>query len=100
MDMTRLLLTVSAALVLVAVPAGASKPVPVVYALPHGIQPEGVEVGNGNTFYVGSIPTGAVYRGNLRTGVVSQTPVVQGAAGHAALGLEFAHGKLYVAGGP
>ena len=37
-------------------------------ALPNGWQPEGIAIGNGTTFYVGSIPTGAVYRGDLRTG--------------------------------
>ena len=36
--------------------------------LPNGFQPEGISIGKGTTFYVGSIPTGAVYRGDLRTG--------------------------------
>ncbi len=41
---------------------------PDVIPLPNGFQPEGIAVGKGHTFYVGSIPTGAVYRGDLRTG--------------------------------
>ena len=36
--------------------------------LPTGFQPEGIEVGKGTTFYVGSVATGAIYRGDLRTG--------------------------------
>ena len=35
--------------------------------LPDGFQPEGIATA-GEQFYVGSIPTGAVYRGSLRTG--------------------------------
>lgn len=45
-----------------------SKAFPQHIALPNGFQPEGIAVGPGKTFYVGSIPTGAVYRGDLRTG--------------------------------
>ena len=67
-------------------------------ALPPGFQPEGIAVGRGSTFYVGSIPTGAVFKGDLRTGqgdvFVSATP------GRAAIGLEEAGGVLWVAGGP
>ena len=37
---------------------------PQVISLPNGFQPEGIATGNGTTFYVGSIPTGAVYRGD------------------------------------
>jgi hypothetical protein len=36
--------------------------------LPNGFQPEGIASGGGTTFYVGSIPTGAVYRGDIETG--------------------------------
>ena len=51
-----------------------------------GSQPEGIAVGKGDTFYVGSIPTGAVYAGSLRTG--TGNVLVPGATGHAATGLE------------
>ena len=44
------------------------KPFPDIIPLPNGFQPEGIATGRGTTFYVGSIPTGAVYRGDLRTG--------------------------------
>ena len=67
--------------------------------LPNGWQPEGIAIGKGTTVYVGSIPTGRVWRGDLRTG--------QGAEfipnrGRRAIGLEYDDRKrrLFVAGGP
>ena len=36
--------------------------------LPDGFYPEGIEVGTGHDFYVGSLLDGAVYKGDLRTG--------------------------------
>jgi sugar lactone lactonase YvrE len=68
--------------------------------LPDGFQPEGIATGTGTTFYVGSIPTGAVYRGDLRTG--EGEVLVQPQAGRAAIGLKYddRSGLLFVAGGP
>src|SRR5262245_5813827 len=77
--------------------AGAKATFPPTIALPNGFQPEGIAVGKGSTFYVGSIPTGAVYRGDLRTG--QGAVLVQGAAGRAAIGVDHDHDLLYVAGG-
>lgn len=37
-------------------------------ALPVDFQPEGIAVGDGNTFYVGSLRDGDIYRGDLLTG--------------------------------
>lgn len=83
----------------VAVPAAFAQAVfPETIALPKGWQPEGIAVGRGTTFYVGSIPTGAIYRGNLRTG--DGAPFVQGGSDRAAIGLDFDRGRLFVAGGP
>lgn len=65
-------------------------------ALPDGFAPEGIAIGNANTFYVGSIPTGAVYTGDLRTG--TGRILVPGAAGRAATGLEHDRGRLWVSG--
>jgi sugar lactone lactonase YvrE len=95
--MRRTLLTTIAAALLVATAAAAKSSFPEVIALPNGWQPEGIAVGNGTTFYVGSIPTGAVYRGDLRTG--KGAPLVQGGSGRAAIGVEFDRGRLFVAGG-
>src|SRR5215510_4774297 len=74
----------------------AAKPFPQVIQLPTGFQPEGVEIGNGQTFYAGSVASGAIYRGNLRTG--SGSVLVAGGASRPATGIEFAHNRLFVAG--
>lgn len=66
-------------------------------ALPDGFQPEGIATGPGSSFFVGSIPTGAVFRGDIRTG--RGEVIVPGRTGRAAIGLEAAGGRLYVAGG-
>jgi sugar lactone lactonase YvrE len=70
---------------------------PQVIALPRGFQPEGIEVGKGTTFYVGSVANGAIYRGNLRTG--AGAILVPGAAGKSATGIELDNrNRLFVAG--
>ncbi len=75
------------------------KPFPEVIPIPNGFQPEGIATGNGTTFFVGSIPTGAIYRGDYRTG--EGQVLVPGQSGRAAIGLAFDSrtGLLYVAGG-
>jgi sugar lactone lactonase YvrE len=89
-----LLLTTLACL---AVPAALAKgSFPETIQLPNGFRPEGIAVGQGSTFYVGSIPTGAVFAGSLRTG--TGDILVPGAAGHAATGLEYDRGRLWVSG--
>jgi sugar lactone lactonase YvrE len=94
-----LLLTAWVVLVggVLAAPLAAGSSLPERIALPNGFRPEGIEI-KGSTFYVGSIPTGAIYRGDLRSGEGSI--FVPGAAtGRAAIGLEYDDGKLIVAGG-
>src|SRR5215470_20065214 len=76
--------------------ASGAKPFPSVIQLPTGFRPEGVEIGKGTTFYAGSVASGAIYRGNLRTG--SGSVFVPGGAGRPATGIELAGGRLYVAG--
>jgi len=87
----------AAAVAAVAVAAPAAKaPFPEVIQLPTGFGPEGIEI-RGNTFYVGSVGTGAIYRGDLRTGAGALLPGVPG--GRAATGLELSKGnRLVVAG--
>jgi outer membrane protein assembly factor BamB len=72
-------------------------PFPKLIALPDGWQPEGIAIKR-STFYVGSIPTGAVYRGDVRTG--QGAPLVPAHEGRAAIGLKVHHKQLWVAGGP
>jgi len=95
MQLLRLSVAVIAAFVSTAPLADAKAPFPNTIQLPNGWQPEGIAVGEGSTFYVGSIPTGAVYRGNLRTGGGS---IFVPAAGRAATGLKFDRGRLFVSG--
>ena len=90
-------LVLTAIAAVVATSAGLAASFPATIPLPNGWQPEGIAVGDGTTFYVGSIPTGAVYRGDLRTGKGST--LVAGAAGRAAIGVEHDRGRLFVAGG-
>jgi hypothetical protein len=78
--------------------AAAAPAYPETIPLPRGFQPEGIAI-RANTFYVGSIPTGAVYRGNLRTG--AGAVLVAGQTGRAAIGVEVDNrNRLFVAGGP
>jgi len=79
--------------------SAASVHFPAVIELPVGFRPEGIAVGRGSTFYVGSLADGAVVRGDLRTGVVH--PWVSGQAGMTSVGLAFdpRSGVLFVCGG-
>jgi sugar lactone lactonase YvrE len=93
--MTRML-TIAILVCAALAPAAAGGSYPETIPLPDGWQPEGIATGRGNHFYVGSIPTGAVYRGDLRTG--KGAVFVKGATGRAATGLEFDRNRLYVSG--
>lgn len=86
------------AVTVLAAPLGAAARFPERIPLPDGFRPEGIAIGHGSTFYVGSIPTGTIYRGDLRTG--EGAILNPGGAGRAAIGIELHRGKLYVAGGP
>ena len=94
--MRRMLLLLAAAAVLVVPAALAKGSYPETIPLPNGFQPEGIAIGKGNTFYVGSIPTGAIYVGDLRSG--TGKVAIQGAAGRAATGLAYDRGRLWVSG--
>lgn len=94
-------LTIVAALLAAAIVSGgapaAQQAFPDVIHLPRGFQPEGIEVGKGTTFYVGSVANGAIYQGNLRTG--AGAILVPGATGKAATGIELDNrSRLWVAG--
>jgi hypothetical protein len=71
---------------------------PKTIALPNGFQPEGIAI-HGKTFFVGSIPTGAIYSGSVRTG--AGDILVPGVSGRSAIGVEYdrRHDRLFVAGG-
>jgi sugar lactone lactonase YvrE len=73
---------------------------PATIPLPDGFQPEGIAVGNGSTFFAGSLADGAIYSGDLATG--QGAVVVPGQAGRVSVGMKFdsRSGLLFVAGGP
>ncbi|HSK89665.1 MAG TPA: hypothetical protein VK880_14985 [Anaerolineales bacterium] len=79
--------------------APAHQTFPEVIPLPNGFQPEGIASGKGTTFYVGSIPTGAVFRGDLRSG--EGEVLVPAQEGRSAIGMKYDQrsGLLFVAGG-
>lgn len=79
--------------------AAPAKSFPDVIPLPDGFQPEGIASGAGPIFYVGSIPTGDIYRGDFRTG--QGELLVDAPAGRSAIGLKYdpRSGLLFVAGG-
>jgi sugar lactone lactonase YvrE len=88
---------IAVAATVLAAPLGASARFPERIPLPDNFRPEGIAI-KGHTFYVGSIPTGAIYRGDLRTG--EGTTINEGAAtGRASIGVEYHRGLLFVAGG-
>jgi sugar lactone lactonase YvrE len=92
-----LMIWVAVAAAALATPLAANGNFPEKIALPDGFRPEGIAIGKGGTFYVGSIPTGAIYRGDLKTGEGAE--FIPGATGRAAIGVELSRGRLFVAGG-
>jgi sugar lactone lactonase YvrE len=99
--MRRVAITIAAIAVVVTVlaaPLSAGGRFPDRIDLPDGFRPEGIDI-SGKSFFVGSIPTGAVYRGDLRSG--EGEVLVPPATGRAAIGLKVdRRDRLFVAGGP
>jgi sugar lactone lactonase YvrE len=86
-----------ALLLCLAAPAAAGGRYPETIPLPNGWQPEGIATGKGNAFYAGSRATGAIFKGDLRTG---RGDVLVEPWGGAALGMKVDHrNRLFVAGG-
>jgi hypothetical protein len=95
-----MVLVVLACVVLPAPASAATPPAfPDVITLPHGFRPEGITMGRGTTFYVGSLANGAIYRGDVRTG--KGEIIIQPPAGRVSVGTDFDKrtGYLFVAGG-
>ena len=85
-----------ALLLCLATPAAAGGRYPETIPLPNGWQPEGIATGKHNWFYSGSRATGAIYKGNLKTG---KGDVLVEPWGGAALGMKVDRNRLFVAGG-
>ena len=71
---------------------------PDVIALPNGFSPEGIAFGRGTTFYVGSLSTGAIFRGDARTGTGD---LLVSMPGREQVGMKYDErtDRLFVAGG-
>lgn len=82
-------LTATVAIPFTTTPVAAKSPnvFPTVIPLPNGWQPEGIAIGRGTTFYVGSLANGAIYRGDLRTG--QGDVLAPGEAGRITVGLAY-----------
>lgn len=102
--MRRLLFITSCLFLALVVPASPSAAgqvaFPDVIQLPGGFFPEGIAVGRGHDVYVGSLSTGGIWKGDLRTG--DGDILVTGDPGTLSVGLAFddRSGYLFVAGGP
>jgi hypothetical protein len=88
---------VALALLVPAAPAGsrAQSSIP----LPSEFRPEGIASGKGDSFYVGSIPLGAVYSGSYRTGEGAVLVPPHPGRSHAGLKVDTRFDRLFVAGG-
>jgi sugar lactone lactonase YvrE len=71
---------------------------PETIGLPDGFQPEGIASAGGTTLFVGSIPTGAVWAGDARSG--RGEVLVPAHDGRSAIGIKVDHRKrIFVSGG-
>jgi sugar lactone lactonase YvrE len=92
------MLTITIVLCAVLAAPAAARPYPERIPLPNGWAPEGIAVGFGDQFFAGSRTTGAIFKGNLRTG--KGRVLVPARDGGAALGMKVDHrNRLFVAGG-
>src|SRR5918911_2332917 len=72
---------------------------PKIIPLPRGWQPEGIATRHeGSVFFAGSLATGAIFKGNLRSG--EGRVFIPPKPGRVAVGLKVRRGMLFVAGGP
>lgn len=80
-------------------PAETSDNFPARIDLPNGFFPEGIESGPGTSFFVGSVPDGAIWQGDFRTGSVRL--LAPGAPGRTTVGIAYEAGRnrIWVAGG-
>ena len=91
----------SVAIITVLAGPAVAAPPPSSIPLPDDFQPEGIAVGEGNTFYVGSLRDGDIYRGSLRSGEGSTFIDFDADDGRVAAGMRVERSRdwLVVAGG-
>lgn len=81
-------------------PARATSTFPAVISLPNGFNPEGLAIGRGTSFYAGSAATGAIYKGDLRTGAGGLLVPPQPGRVATGLAVDQRSNYLFAAGGP
>jgi hypothetical protein len=91
--------TAVAVLALLAPAAPAGEQAQRTIALPDEFRPEGIASGPKDSFYVGSIPQGSVYRGSYRTGEGAVLVPPHAGRNHTGLKVDRRHDRLFVAGG-
>src|SRR5262245_50280136 len=100
--MRRSLLLAAACSIAVLAPhaALAAPPFPSQIALPTGWRPEGIAIGEGTTFYAGSLANGNILKGDLRTGETNPD-FVRSTDGLPTVGIEVdGLNRVWAAGGP
>ena len=97
--MRRVIPLLSLAIIPLLVMPASATPRPSSIPIPVDFQPEGIAVGEGNTFYVGSLWDGDIYRGDLRSGAGALFVDVEG---RSSVGMRVDEERdwLVVAGGP
>jgi hypothetical protein len=81
------------------VSAGSKQSFPDVIDLPAGFFPEGIAIGRGTSFYVGSLADGSIYKGDFRTG--EGAVLTEPAGPFTTVGIEVdSRERIWVAGGP
>src|SRR5918999_3561739 len=91
--------TAIAVLALLAPAAPAGEQAQRTIALPDEFRPEGIASGPKDSFYVGSIPQGSVYRGSYRTGEGEVLVPPHAGRNHTGLKVDSRNDLLFVAGG-
>ena len=95
--MHKSIIALTLALCALAPTTAAAKAFPDVFPLPPGWGPEGIATGRGNSVYVGSIPTGQIWKGDLRTG--KGDVLIDEPAGASATGIKVdRRNRLFVSG--
>jgi outer membrane protein assembly factor BamB len=95
--MRRLAVSLAALSMMALLAPAHARPFPERIDLPDGFFPEGIAIAPGGTFFTGSLSTGAIYRGDVKTG--EGDILVPPQAGRIAVGMKVHKGLLYVAGG-
>ena len=94
------LAVLAAALILVtAALADSDLTFPDLILIPNGFQPEGITTGKGSDFYVGSLVSGSIYEGDLRTGQGQVIYTPDNPRNAVGLSFDARSGYLFIAGG-